>query len=214
MSGYAPCGATTTRAVDRLVAGDAGHDSRQRFNQVRGNVRFCHRIASIAALCAGMLAPVGASAQSGFFISYSVLGIASCSPTTLQGVVTASYNLPAGTNNLFTSVVINGGAPATVLFTINPPAAATNALPFSYTIPTTTQPYSISAVVYPAQGGTPVGSGASARYTCNVDGTVTAEFGPAPGGASAPIPTLSQWALIGLAMLLALVSWVQLRRRQ
>lgn len=177
-------------------------------------MRLCHKVATIAALCTGLLAHTAANAQSGFFVSYSVLGIASCSPTTLQGTVTASYNLPAGSNNLYTSLSINGGTPAIDTFTINPPAATNNSLPFSYPIPATTQPYSISAIVFPAQAGSPVGSGASARYTCNVDGTVTAEFGPAPGGASAAIPTLSEWGLIGLAMLLALVSWVQLRRRQ
>jgi hypothetical protein len=177
-------------------------------------MRFCHGVAATVALCIGVLLPTAGQAQSGFFVSYSFLGIGSCSPTTLQGSVTASYNLPAGSGNLFTALSINGGAPTEATFAINPPAATNNSLPFSYPIPTTTQPYSISAIVFPAQGGTPVGSGTSARYTCNVDGTVTAQFGPTSNGATAPIPTLSEWALVGLAMLLALASWMQLRRRR
>jgi hypothetical protein len=177
-------------------------------------MRFCHKVAMIVAFCTGMVVQPAAHAQSGFFITYSFLGIGSCSPTTLQGTVTASYNLPAGSGNLFTSISINGGAPSTDFFTINPPAATNNALPFLFPIPATTQPYTISGIVFPAQGGTIVGSGTSARYTCNPDGTVTAEFGPTGNGASgAPIPTLSQWALAGLAMFLALATWVQLRRK-
>jgi len=177
-------------------------------------MRFSSRVAVIVALCVGSFVHTAAHAQSGFFITYSFLGIASCSPTTLQGTVTASYNLPPGSGNLFTSVSINGGAPSTDFFTINPPAGTNNPLPFLFPIPTTTQPYTITGIVFPAQGGTIVGSGTSARYTCNVDGTVSAEFGPPPVGTTTnAVPTLSQWALVGLAMLLALVSWVQLRRR-
>jgi hypothetical protein len=176
-------------------------------------MRFCHKAAVIVALFAGMLVQTSAQAQSGFFITYSFLGVGSCSATTLQGTVTASYNLPVGSNNLYTALSINSAAPVEASFTINPPAATNNALPFLYPIPTTTPPYTISAIVFPAQNGSPVGSGASARYTCNVDGTVSAEFGPGASGGGAAIPTLSQWGMIGLAMLLALVSWVQLRRR-
>lgn len=175
-------------------------------------MRFSHRVALMVTFCAGTLVHTAANAQSGYFVSYSVLGIASCSQTSLQGTVTASYNLPAGANNLYSSVAINGGPPSIEFFTLNPPAAVANALPFSFPIPTTTQPYTIQAIVYPAQGGMTVGSGASARYTCNVDGTVSAEFTPIviPG---APVPTLSQWAIAALASMLLLASWVQLRRR-
>lgn len=177
-------------------------------------MRFCCKVATIVALCTGMFVQTAAHAQSGFFISYSFLGIASCSPTTLQGAVTASYNLPAGSSNLLTSISINGGPAIVDTFTINPPAATANALPFSYPIPTTTPPYTIAALVFPAQGGSVVGTGASARYTCNPDGTVSAEFGGTSNGGGAAIPTLSEWGLIGLATLLALATWIQLRRRQ
>jgi hypothetical protein len=175
-------------------------------------MRFHHKVAMIVTLCFGTFVQTTANAQSGFFITYSVLGIASCSATSLQGTVTATYNLPAASNNLYSSVSINGETPVIAFFSINPPAT-TSSLPFSFPIVATPQPYTIQAIVYPAQNGAPVGSGARATYTCNVDGTVSAVFAPIANG-TINVPTLSQWVLAALAVLLALASWVQLRRKR
>jgi IPTL-CTERM motif len=176
-----------------------------------GTMGLCHKAVLMSALCAGMLVQADARAQAGFFITYSLLGVASCDATHLEGTVTATYNLPAPPNNLFSSIAINGGPPITDLSTINPPLA-TSPLVFNLPVPSTPQPYTIRAIVFPALNGATTGAGVSATYTCNANGTVTAVFDPVVAGGIA-VPTLSQWGLAALASLLALGSWLQLRRK-
>ncbi len=176
-------------------------------------MRFCHKAAMIVALGIGSLAQTVAYAQSAFFITYSGLSVASCTTTNIQGTLTASYNLPAGSNNLYSNISINGGPAAIQFYNVNPPSATNGPLLFSFTIPATVQPYSIHGTAFPAVNGAPSGSGVSAQYTCNADGSVSAVFDPIAGATTA-VPTLSQWSLTGLAMLLALASFVLLRRKR
>ena len=167
----------------------------------------------IVALGFATLVPPTAQAQSSFFANYTFLGVASCSTTNIQGTLTASYNLPASSNNLVSSISINGGPAEIDFFTINPPQATNSPLFFSFPIPATPQPYTIHGTAFPAQGGAAIGSGVSAQYTCNTDGTVTAVFDPL-AGVSTAVPTLSQWSLAGLSILLAMASLMSLRRKQ
>ena len=118
--------------------------------------------------------------------------------------MSASYALPAANNNLIAFVSINNGPQATTFYTQNPPTFS-GALGFIYPIPSTPQPYTISADVLPALGGAPTGTGVSGAFTCNLDGSVTAVFTPTGSPtASTSVPTLSTWALAALALLLSL----------
>ena len=165
------------------------------------------------ALCAGLLVQGSASAQS-FFVTYSSLIVATCDSTHIQGSVNASYVLPAGANNLVAFVRLNGGPQITSFFTQNPPSFS-GALAFSYPIPSTTQPYTISADVFPALGGAATGLGVSGAFTCNANGTVTVVFTPtAPASTAANVPTLSQWGLLALTLLVGMATLVQLKRRK
>jgi hypothetical protein len=175
-------------------------------------MRFWRKTAMIVVLGIGSLIQTVANAQSSFFISYSALSVASCTTTSFQGTITASYSLPSGSNNLYSSISINGGPAAIQFYTINPSAATNNPLAFTYTIPATAQPYLIQGFAYPSLNGAPVGTGVNARYTCNSDGTVSAVFDPIATVTTA-VPTLSQWSIGGLAILLAMGSWVLLRRK-
>ena len=170
------------------------------------------RALSIAAVCVGIFAHGSAIAQS-YFVSYSNLSVASCDSSHIQGTVTAAYLLPSSANNLVAFVSINGGPAVTTFYTQSPPNFS-GPYGLSYPIPTTAQPYTISATVYPAQNGAPTGSGVHGAYTCNLDGTLSGVFTPA---AAAPlagsIPTLSEWGLTALALLLGLGAMVQIGRK-
>jgi hypothetical protein len=166
---------------------------------------------SIAALCVGLGFHGAALAQS-FFVTYSSLDVASCDSTHLQGSVTASYVLPATSNNLVAFVSINGGPQIMTSYTQNP-ATFSGPFAFFYPIPVTAQPYTIAATVLPGQNGTPTGSGVSASFTCNLDGTVTSVFAPAAApSAAVATPTLSEIALTALALLLGGLAMRRLRR--
>jgi hypothetical protein len=168
---------------------------------------------SFAVLCVGSCWCATALAQS-YFVSYSSLDVASCDSTHIQGSVTASYVLPPGGGNLVAFVSINGGPTITTFYTQNPPTFS-GPFAFAYAIPPTAQPYTIGATVLPAMNGAATGSGVSATYTCNLDGTVTSDFAPAAAPSVATdVPTLSGWALAALGMLLAGATLLQWRRRR
>jgi hypothetical protein len=170
-----------------------------------------HKVLLFCALCAGLLGQGSASAQS-FFVTYSNLIVATCDSTQIQGSVNASYVLPAGANNLVAFVSLNGGPQITSFFTQNP-SSFSGPLAFTYPIPATTQPYTISANVFPALGGAAIGAGVSGAFTCNANGTVTVVFTPVGSASTAAnVPTLSQWGLLALTLLVGLSTVVQLKR--
>jgi hypothetical protein len=162
------------------------------------------------ALCTGLWVH-GSAAAADYFINFALLGIASCDTEHIEGNVTTSYNLPAANDNVVVTTSINGGPTTTTYLTFNPPSDSGNAA-FTYTIPPTVQPYTITGAVFPALNGAATGTGFSTTYTCNLDGSLTVGFTPATITVT-NVPTLSQWALAALAALLALGSLVQVRRR-
>jgi hypothetical protein len=166
---------------------------------------------SMVMLFAGLSWGVNAAAQS-FFVTYNTLSVASCDSTHIQGTVNASYVLPATANNLSAFVSLNGGPVIATFYTQNPPTF-TGPYTFFYPIPGTSQPYTISANVLPAQNGSPTGAGVSATYVCNVDGSVSSVFAPAVAPSAAlNVPTLSAVGLAALALLLG-IGTALVRRR-
>jgi len=161
-----------------------------------------------SALCAAGMGAHGNAGAAGFFVEFSNL-LASCTDTGISGSLTANVDLPDAANNLIVTTSINGGASTTSFFT-HSPAIDSGSLSISYTIPSTPQPYIISGTVFPALNGSATGSGVSATYTCNANGTVTAGF--VPVAVATGVPTLSQWGLAALALLLALGSALRIRR--
>ena len=165
---------------------------------------------SVAALCVGLSVCGSANA---FFVTYSNLIVASCTSTQVTGQVNASYSLPAANNNLVAFVSLNNSPKQTTFYTQNPPSF-NGVLFFTYNIPVTAQPYTISADVLPALNGVANGTGVTGGFTCNANGTVDAVFTPTGSPtATTGVPTLSTWALVALALVLGFGAALQLRRR-
>ena len=164
----------------------------------------------LSVLCAAGICVHGTAGAAEFFITFASLDSASCTATGISGTVSSTFNLPAAASNLVVTTSINGGPSQTNFYSVNPPSG-TDSLVFNYVIPSTPQPYVISGTIFPAQGGAATGTGVSATYTCLANGTVEAGFTPVaqPSG----VPTLSEWGLVALSLLLALGAALQLRRR-
>lgn len=151
-----------------------------------------------------------------YLVSYTggVVG-GSCTTTNISGAINGTVFVPPPQgDNLVAYIAINGMPYETDFNTMNP--ASISALQtFSYTIPSTTIPYSITGTVYPARNGVPVGTGVTLTYNCEAPGVLTTSP-PQPVAAPvgyASVPTLSTLGLIMMAaLILAAAGWKRVGR--
>lgn len=144
--------------------------------------------------------PQSASAEpsAAYSVSYAggVIG-GSCSTTNISGAINGTVFVPPPQGeNLVAYIAINGTPYETDFNTMNP-ASITSLQTFSYTLPNTTIPYSITGTVFPARNGAPVGTGVTLTYYCQASGLTTSP----PQSVTAPVsstsvPTLSMLGLV------------------
>jgi hypothetical protein len=160
---------------------------------------------------------VSAETNANYFVSYSgtVIGGA-CTTTNISGSINGDVFLPplsqsSSSDNFIVYTSINSG-PAAVTFGSFNPASDSGNYPFSYDIPATSIPYSITGTAYPARNGVPVGTGVKLTYYCNEGGVLTSSPPQAVRLPTKSIPVLSAWGMLILSGILILTVWIARRQ--
>lgn len=168
----------------------------------------------ISALFVPVLMVVCADAiAQAYFVRYSALGVGSCSATNIQGTIFGEVSLPPPPDNVIVNIAINGVPAGTSFFSFDPPVQAPGLYPFSYNIPNTPMPYTITGDAYPSLNGVAVGIGISVSYHCT-NGVLTIDTPQLRNTMIPAAPTLTQWGMILLAGLLALFGLARIRRHK
>lgn len=159
---------------------------------------------------ASPIVPVSAESGADFRVSYSGAVInGTCSTTNISGAIDGTVFLPPPLDdNLIASTSINGTPFGVERATFNP-ANSSGAQTFSYNIPATSIPYSITGTVFPWRNGAPVGTGVTITYYCTAQGLSSSAPQALPATATTAVPTLSAWGLLGL---MALMTWIAGRK--
>jgi hypothetical protein len=148
---------------------------------------------------------------------------------TVTAGTTVFTDLPAGPNNVIILTALNGGTPVTT-FASEPAGSSSvgTGQIYLYTPSSTAPPYAMDRWTFPASGGVAIGSGVHETGTCSagfeaavtwINGVVPEDGGggggggPVPVASLAPVPTLTASALGWLALLIAALATLQLRRR-
>jgi hypothetical protein len=153
--------------------------------------------------------PVSAEVGAAYQVTYSGGVInGSCSATNVSGAINGTVYLPPPLgDNLMAAIAINGAPYATDYGAFNP--ANSSALQtFSYNIPATAIPYSVTGTVFPWRNGAPVGTGVSITYFCTAQGLSASIPQSIPAQVSSAVPTLSFWGLLGL---IGSMAWIARR---
>lgn len=141
---------------------------------------------------------------------------------------TTVFDLPPPPNNVIILTAVNGGTPA-ITFASEAAGASSVGTGQIYLYPpsSTPPPYTVDQWQFPASGGVAVGTGVHVTGTCNaqyeaavtwVNGVVAQDGGggaPGPGASATPaaVPTLAPRSIGWLALLIAALATLQLRRR-
>jgi hypothetical protein len=145
---------------------------------------------------------------------------------TLAGGMLVFDSLPAGPNNVIILTSLNGGAPVTT-FATEPAGSSSVVTTIILSTPTTTSPpYTMDRWSFPASGGVAIGTGVHESGTCSAAFEAAATYvngvapegggggggGPVPVPAAVATPTLAPGAIAWLALIVAALAGLGLRR--